>query len=84
MKLIFSLVIILTIFNYGLSLRNFMRGRYKKGNIGEPLLSEAKDLPKEQWFQQYLDHFNPTEARMWKQVFKFFSNIFLLSINFCN
>ena len=30
------------------------------------------DPPKEQWFTQNLDHFNPVEGRTWKQVIYFF------------
>lgn len=45
-----------------------MRGRSKGGNLGAPILSEDYVLPKEQWFIQFLDHFNPTDTRVWQQV----------------
>lgn len=49
------------------AVRNFFRGRSKYG-LGEPILSvDHIDPPKDQWFTQYLDHFNPTEARTWHQ-----------------
>lgn len=45
-----------------------MRGRSKYGNLGAPILSENYKLPNEQWFTQFLDHFDPTDARVWQQV----------------
>lgn len=44
-----------------------MRGRSKYGNLGAPILSENYKLPNEQWFTQFLDHFDPTDARVWQQ-----------------
>lgn len=32
-----------------------------------PLNVEGKPLPDDQWFPQILDHFHPTDDRMWKQ-----------------
>lgn len=45
-----------------------MRGRSKHGNLGDPILSKDHELPSEQWFTQFLDHYNPTDARVWEQV----------------
>lgn len=54
-----------------LGLRSFYRGRSSGGGLGSPDLSRPNDpLPKDQWFAQFLDHFNPTDARTWKQVCK--------------
>ena len=77
MRLIVIFLTIICIINNGLALRNFMRGRRFGGNIGEPILLKNKDLPQQQWFTQYLDHFNPTEARTWKQVFYKYLQIYL-------
>lgn len=44
-----------------------MRGRSKHGNLGEPVLSKHHELPQEQWFTQFLDHFSPADARTWQQ-----------------
>ncbi|OAD55889.1 Putative serine protease K12H4.7 [Eufriesea mexicana] len=49
--------------NNSISWRTFMRGRSKYGNLGDPILSEDHELPNEQWFTQFLDHYNPTDAR---------------------
>lgn len=45
-----------------------MRGRSKYGNLGAPILSKDHELPSAEWFTQFLDHFNPTDARVWQQV----------------
>lgn len=69
MQFLLLLPIILNIINISTAWRTFLRGRSKYGNLGEPILSsKTYVLPEEQWFTQYLDHFNPTEARVWKQV----------------
>ncbi|XP_018046479.1 PREDICTED: putative serine protease K12H4.7 [Atta colombica] len=47
--------------------RTFLRGRSKGGNLGNPILSSETSLPEEQWFTQYLDHFNPTDINVWEQ-----------------
>lgn len=71
MRLIFGFVILLVLMvNSVLAWRSFMRGRSKDGNLGEPILSMPTELPKDQWFTQYLDHFNAAEGRVWKQVKK--------------
>ncbi|XP_076303034.1 putative serine protease F56F10.1 [Lasioglossum baleicum] len=53
--------------NNSISWRTFMRGRSKHGNLGDPILSKDHELPSEQWFTQFLDHYNPTDARVWEQ-----------------
>ena len=51
--------------------RNFWKGRKYGGNLGHPTdnkkiheLGENEDL----WFTQKLDHFEPMNAKTWKQV----------------
>uniref|UniRef100_U5EW69 Putative thymus-specific serine protease n=1 Tax=Corethrella appendiculata TaxID=1370023 RepID=U5EW69_9DIPT len=48
--------------------RRFWKGRHFHGNVGEPnkesnKLFEFPDL----WFEQYLDHFEPSNTQTWKQ-----------------
>ncbi|KAF5283542.1 hypothetical protein FQA39_LY17322 [Lamprigera yunnana] len=48
----------------------FHRGRVLGGNLGEPIGREtlyAGEEISDQWFDQKLDHFNPTDQRTWKQ-----------------
>lgn len=51
------------------SWRNFWKGRYSKGNT---YLNDNSENPvaavSEQWFQQNLDHFDPTNTKTWQQV----------------
>lgn len=61
------LLVLLTFVNMNNGSRIFMRGRIRHGNLGIPNLVDTHALPKEQWFTQFLDHFNPTDARLWKQ-----------------
>lgn len=69
MRFLSFLFILLSILSIGATWRTFLRGRSKGGNLGEPVLSsETISLPEEQWFTQRLDHFNPTDAHVWKQV----------------
>ncbi|KAF5295491.1 hypothetical protein FQR65_LT10479 [Abscondita terminalis] len=53
----------------------FHKGRAVGGNLGLPgrdnQFHSTQDIP-DQWFDQKLDHFNPTDSRKWKQLF--FSN----------
>lgn len=72
MKLFLSIAIIGAIVNSGESWRSFAIGRKKNGNLGEPNLSKSFDPPKDQWFTQNLDHFNPVEGRTWQQVLDVF------------
>lgn len=90
MQFLLFLFILLSILSIGTAWRTFLRGRGKGGNLGEPVLSsEANSLPEEQWFSQYLDHFNPTDAHVWKQVntkhrisIVYYVSIIILSKNF--
>lgn len=61
--------------------RIFYRGRGVGGNIGKPPVKNYgfQTIP-EEWFDQSLDHFNPTDTRTWKQVIKMLSLILYLSI----
>lgn len=69
MRLPLLLLIIVGVINISTAWRTFLRGRSKYGNLGGPVLSsKTYVLPEEKWFTQYLDHFNPTETRVWKQV----------------
>lgn len=69
MRFLVSLLVVLSVINFSIAWRNFMRGRNKNGNLGEPVVSsEDYKLVEEQWFTQLLDHFNPTDIRVWKQV----------------
>ena len=53
----------------------FFRGRplNKHGMLGIPVTHpqsyDSSQLPKEQWFDQKLNHFDPVDTRTWKQVF---------------
>lgn len=69
MQFLLLLPIVLNIINISTAWSTFLRGRSKYGNLGEPILcSETYVLPEEQWFTQYLDHFNPSDTHVWKQV----------------
>jgi hypothetical protein len=67
-------LIILIIFNLELiySTRLFHHGgpmtKYKMLSLRAMEGVNQTTLPKEQWFQQKLDHFNPLDNRTWKQV----------------
>lgn len=47
--------------------KQFHLGRSLGGNLGAPETNKTT-LPPEEWFEQTLDHFNPTDGRTWKQV----------------
>ena len=68
MRILLLLSIIIILLNCGTAWRTFLRGRSNNGNLGVPKLSKDYVLPTEQWFKQFLDHFNPTDARTWEQV----------------
>ncbi|XP_076763906.1 putative serine protease K12H4.7 [Xylocopa sonorina] len=67
MRRILLLLLLISLLSNGTSWRTFMRGRSKYGNVGTPILSKDHQLPNEQWLTQFLDHFNPTDARVWQQ-----------------
>ncbi|KAB0797058.1 hypothetical protein PPYR_11119 [Photinus pyralis] len=53
----------------------FHRGREVGGNLGAPYdvgYKATKKLAQDEWFIQRLDHFNPTDLRVWKQ--RYFTN----------
>lgn len=57
-----------------LSIRLFSHGRRFDGNLGDPSKHQTLNsdlLPPDQWFQQNLDHFDPTNSKTWKQVWSF-------------
>lgn len=60
-------LILLALVNVNTGSRIFMRGRSRHGNLGVSNVHEIHALPKEQWFTQFLDHFNPIDAHIWKQ-----------------
>lgn len=67
MNQLLVLIFFAAIINTSISWRTFTKGRSKDGNLGVPILSKHYELPEEQWFTQFLDHFNPTDARTWQQ-----------------
>ncbi|XP_068977754.1 putative serine protease K12H4.7 [Bombus flavifrons] len=67
MNRLLLLLFFVNFINNSISWETFMRGRSKYGNLGAPILSEDHELPSAEWFTQFLDHFNPTDARVWQQ-----------------
>ncbi|XP_044588209.1 putative serine protease K12H4.7 [Cotesia glomerata] len=68
----YLLVLCLLIFADGSSAwRRFFRGRSKDG-LGTPNLSRNHTLADDLWFQQELDHFDPTNTQTWHQ--RYFMN----------
>lgn len=65
--------VILCISNVSSTIRTFWRGRHHGGNLGGPSKSEdgleSNLLPAAQWFEQNLDHFDPTNSKTWQQRF---------------
>lgn len=68
MRRLIQFLLLVSLINIGIAWQTFMRGRSKYGNLGAPILSKNYKLPEEQWFTQFLDHFNPTDAHLWQQV----------------
>lgn len=79
--IIFCLIIICN-FDGIFGWRTFLRGRSKNGNIGAPILSKEYELPEDMWFQQNLDHFDPTNMQTWQQVIKFLKQVFKFKLNY--
>ncbi|XP_014487110.1 PREDICTED: putative serine protease K12H4.7 [Dinoponera quadriceps] len=80
MRFLLLLLVVLHIASFSIAWRNFMRGRGRNGNLGEPILSsEDYNPPEEQWFAQLLDHFNPTDIRMWMQRYFINSDYYKLN-----
>ena len=67
MRQLLVLLFFVSLINISIARGTITRGRSKHGNVGDPILSKAYKLPKEQWFTQFLDHFNPIDAHVWKQ-----------------
>lgn len=68
MRLSITLLCVALFASNAFAWRTFLRGRGKGGNLGKPIVHERIALPAEQWIDQNLDHFNPTEGRIWQQV----------------
>nr|XP_033332078.1 putative serine protease K12H4.7 isoform X1 [Megalopta genalis] len=67
MNWLIFLLLFVNVINVTMAWRMFMRGRSRYGNLGTPILPEDQNEVEEQWFTQYLDHFNPTNALTWQQ-----------------
>nr|CAD7589926.1 unnamed protein product [Timema genevievae] len=52
--------------------KTFHHGRHKGGMLGAPYTNQQIALPPAEWFEQKLDHFNPTDTNTWRQ--KYFTN----------
>nr|CAD7456840.1 unnamed protein product [Timema tahoe] len=52
--------------------KTFHHGRHKGGMLGAPYTDQQIVLPPAEWFEQKLDHFNPTDTTTWRQ--KYFTN----------
>ncbi|XP_014233688.1 putative serine protease K12H4.7 [Trichogramma pretiosum] len=65
----FAVLLLVVCFIYDAAAR---RRFSRHHGLGSPKLSKVYDLPKDQWFEQHLDHSNPTDGRMWKQ--RYFMN----------
>lgn len=66
--------VFLAIIHSTLGWRHFWKGRQTGGNLGgaarrDGLNSENGNLPPDEWFEQMLDHFDPTNTATWKQRF---------------
>ncbi|XP_071951761.1 putative serine protease F56F10.1 [Antedon mediterranea] len=61
--LLFSLFFIISEAAYPI----FFFGRPRGGMLTPPIISHHDVLPPEQWFEQKLDHFDPTDTNTWKQ-----------------
>lgn len=41
--------------------------RWLRNKLGNPVLRSDQEVPPDQWFDQTLDHFHPTDDRTWRQ-----------------
>ncbi len=69
-----SCVIFFAIIHVSFGWRHFWKGRQTGGNLGgassvDGLSAENVDLPPDEWFEQLLNHFKPTNIATWKQRF---------------
>lgn len=64
-------VVFFAIIQSSVGFRRFWRGRYSGGNLGgaTSINGSIVNLPPDEWFEQMLDHFNPTNIGTWKQRF---------------
>lgn len=72
LKFCLNCVILLSVVHTSFGWRQFWKGRRTGGNIGNAtngLSAEIGNLPPDEWFEQLLDHFNPTNTATWKQRF---------------
>ncbi|XP_066600225.1 putative serine protease F56F10.1 [Prorops nasuta] len=67
MRLVLLSFIFLFFLSTGSTLRTFKTGRSRHFSLGTPIIPNNAVLPEEQWFTQFLDHFNPVEGRTWQQ-----------------
>ena len=74
-KIVFKYLVLLVLVSVDQAFSfQLIRGRPvgKHGLLGLPKTSESyvgDSLPKAQWFEQRLDHFDPVNTQTWKQVF---------------
>ncbi|KYN03978.1 PREDICTED: putative serine protease K12H4.7 [Cyphomyrmex costatus] len=61
------LITVLSISSITTAWRLFLRGRSKGGNLRDPISLSKTSPSEEQWFTQYLDHFNPIDVNVWNQ-----------------
>ena len=41
--------------------------KWRRNQLFEPEITPGLQLPQAKWFEQTLDHFHPTDSRVWKQ-----------------
>jgi hypothetical protein len=61
----FILLLIFGSFQESFGIRKFWRGRRFEAEPAEPKKLEGNE---DLWFEQQLDHFDPTNSKTWKQV----------------
>lgn len=59
--------IILSSLNYNYSWKLFHRGRGRNGNLGKPY-THSIGISEEKYFEQKLNHFDPSNKNTWQQV----------------
>lgn len=65
------IILLIVATNQLIAWRIFHLGRHVGGNLGVPFSKDFLNDSRvsEKYFDQYLNHFNPTDRRTWKQVF---------------
>lgn len=73
-EVLLSTIVVVCLLQSVASVRFFYKGRQHGGNIQLWTKSEMPEdiLPPEQWFNQQLDHFDPTNQQTWNQ--RYFTN----------